>query len=166
MTLPLTDQPLRLYAVACRYDWEEESRAASTETLKLNIHDPEHRPALQRLSTDALLDLFALHRERREALRARLDVAPFIVGGTTLCGPCGWRLDYHTWRELKHRIIMEMDVRPLGDTILQRGLLEWEEALACWSAKCPNKDCKRVLYDKTSTIGTINSVIADLRSCI
>jgi len=162
MTFPLSDQPLRRYAVACRYGWTEEAKAASSETLKLNVHAPEHRPLLEGLGTVALLDLFALHRERREVLRARLDEPPFI-GAATVCVPCGWRLDYNTWRELKYKIILEMDVRPLGDTIC-KGLEEWWEAQACWNAKCPNMDCNRLLYDKQLTITAISKAIADLKT--
>jgi hypothetical protein len=58
---------LRLYSIARRYDWQKEAKVLSTRTLSLNIHDPVHRSSLQTLSTEALLDLFALHRSRREA---------------------------------------------------------------------------------------------------
>lgn len=58
--------PIRLYALACRYDWKEESKALSTRTLSLNIYDPSLRSSIQILSTNALLDLFMLHRSRRD----------------------------------------------------------------------------------------------------
>ncbi|KAJ7209591.1 hypothetical protein GGX14DRAFT_452110 [Mycena pura] len=67
MTPPFLDQPFRLYTVACRYGWEAEARFASTQTLEHCLHDPEVRPLLQRLSTDALLNLYALHHSRKEA---------------------------------------------------------------------------------------------------
>jgi len=134
MTPALLDEPLRLYAVACRFGWEAEARYASTQTLSLDLHSEPHRASLQSLSTPALLDLFQLHRDRREALRTRLDDPPFVGGGTAVCVACGYHIDYHTWRELKYKIILEMDVRPLGDTVVNSGLLEWPEARACWSA--------------------------------
>jgi hypothetical protein len=135
MTPSLLDQPLRLYAVACRFGWEKEAQFASTETLSLDLHSEPYRASLQSLSTPALLNLFQLHRDRREALRTRLDDPPFVGGGTAVCVACGWQIDYHTWRELKYKIILEMDVRPLGDTVVNSGLLDWHEAKACWSAK-------------------------------
>ena len=70
-TAPLAMDPLRLYAAACRFGWESEAKTASMQTLTYNLHDPIHRPALQRLSTTAVLDLFALHRARREGCVAR-----------------------------------------------------------------------------------------------
>lgn len=84
MTPPLLDQPFRLYAVACRFGWEAgnsfvpnwvafcswlcvEAKYASTQTLSCDLHDPKRRPFLQKLSTEALLNLFQLHHSRREA---------------------------------------------------------------------------------------------------
>lgn len=164
-TPPLLSDPLRLYAITCRYGWHEEAMMASRETLTLNLHSPEHRPTLQKLGTDALLNLFALHHTRRETLRRRLDDPPFVNDtGDTSCSNCGSIVDYHTWRELKYVIIMEMDARPLGDTVCSPGLLEWPTARACWSAKCLN--CDRVLYDKTLTMRVIRECIEQLPTTI
>lgn len=66
MTPPLSGEPFRLYAAACRFGWDAEAKHASTQTLSFNLHDPEVRPYLTRLSTTALLRLFDLHRARRE----------------------------------------------------------------------------------------------------
>ncbi|KAI0329183.1 hypothetical protein GY45DRAFT_1435582 [Cubamyces sp. BRFM 1775] len=165
MTPPLLAEPLRLYAIACRYGWQDEAMLASRYTLTLNLHAPEYRSTLQKLGTDALLNLFQLHRARREALRKRLDDPPFVNdNGDTSCSNCGSLVDYHTWRELKYVIIMEMDARPLGDTIVNPGLLEWPAARACWSAKCIN--CDRVLYDKTLTMRVIRECIEQLPTAI
>jgi hypothetical protein len=166
MTPPLLDHPLRQYSTACRYGWEKEAKFASTQTLSYNLHDAEHRPFLQSLGTDAILNLFDLHRARREGLRQRLDHPPFVGGGTALCHVCRERIDYHTWRELKYKVILEMDIRPLGDTIINSGLLDWPEARACWDAKCPNPTCERVLYDRAETLRVIKDCIEGLPQCI
>jgi hypothetical protein len=73
-------------------------------------------------------------------------------------------IDYHTWRVLKY--ILEMDVRPLGDTILDTGLLDWPEACPCWLAECLNPSCLRVLYDKAETLRGIKECIKGLPNCI
>ncbi|KAL7281245.1 hypothetical protein ACG7TL_004553 [Trametes sanguinea] len=165
VTQPLIDDPLRLYAIACRYGWQDEAMMASRYTLTLNLHAPEHRSTLQKLGTEALLNLFQLHHVRRETLRRRLNDPPFVNdAGDTSCSHCGTLVDYHTWRELKYVIVMEMDSRPLGDTVCNPGLLEWPAARACWNAKCHN--CDRVLYDKTLTMRVIRECIDSLPTTI
>lgn len=154
-------EPIRLYAVACRYGWAEEARLASTHTLTLNIHAPEHEHTLLKLGTIAALSLFRLHRARREALRRRLDEPPFVNdSGDTACSHCGSVADYHTWSILKYKIVMEMDVRAAGDTIWNHGLLDWPEARACWEARCSL--CSRVLYDKAETLRVVKDCIDTL----
>ncbi|KAJ7718000.1 hypothetical protein DFH07DRAFT_860700 [Mycena maculata] len=163
MTPPLLDQPFRLYTVSCRYGWDEEARFASTQTLTHHLHDPGLRPLLNRLSTDALLNLFQLHHSRREALRDRLNKPPFVASeNSSNCGNCHAPIDYHTWRELKYRMIQEVEIRPLGDTILDKGLVDWPEAKACWLARCSNRVCQRFLYDQEPTIRIIKECIDEL----
>jgi hypothetical protein len=163
MTPPLLDQPLRLYAAATRCGWEEETKRASAQSLALNIYAPEHQPILRKLHTSAALDLINLHRDRREGIRKRLNEQPFVTANTMAsCPRCRWRIDHHAWRELKYRVVMEMDVRPLGDTVVDVGLTEWPEAIACWDAKCPNAECTCVLYDKVETLRLIRDCIDSL----
>ncbi|KAF8160917.1 hypothetical protein B0H34DRAFT_795764 [Crassisporium funariophilum] len=75
------EDPIRLYAVACRHGWERESRLLSSRTLVLNIYDPEYRSSLRTLSTDALLNLFVLHRSRKDSFRDSMNKPPFVHGG-------------------------------------------------------------------------------------
>ncbi|KAK0461031.1 uncharacterized protein EV420DRAFT_1529838 [Desarmillaria tabescens] len=166
MTPALTVQPFRLYGIACRFGWEAEAKHASTQTLQYNLYDPAIRPLLQRLSTDSLLNLMQLHRSRREGLRQRLNDPPFVAGSTATCVSCHSLIDYHTWRELKYKIILEMDKRPLGDTVIETGLLDWPEAVACWTAKCPESSCHRSLYDKVETLRVIRDCVEKLPKSI
>ncbi|TFK25550.1 hypothetical protein FA15DRAFT_590263 [Coprinopsis marcescibilis] len=160
-TAPLADNPLQMYAICTRYDWEKEAKLFSARSLSCNLHDPGHRATLERLSASALLDIFALHHTRRECLKKRLNDSPFVSGGPAICIQCQGRIEYQTWRELKYRIIFEMEERPLGDTILP-GLSEWPEAAACWQAVCPNITCHRRLYDKAETFRVIRESIEQL----
>lgn len=66
LTPALDSDPIRLYSSATRYNWKREGSILSNRTLPLNIHDKKHQNALRTLSTDALLDLITLHRDRRE----------------------------------------------------------------------------------------------------
>ncbi|KAF8170271.1 hypothetical protein K438DRAFT_1921263 [Mycena galopus ATCC 62051] len=148
---------------SCRYGWENEARVASTQTLTHHLHDPEIRPRLERLSSNALLNLFSLHHSRKEALRDRLNKPPFVASDYSAnCGNCHSPIDYHTWRELKYRMIQEIEIRPLGDTIIDKGLTDWPEAKTCWMAKCPNRVCARSLYDQEPTMRIIRECIDEL----
>ncbi|KAH6914209.1 hypothetical protein BKA70DRAFT_1182223 [Coprinopsis sp. MPI-PUGE-AT-0042] len=158
---PLADDSLRMYTICSRYEWEEELRFFSTRSLVFNLHDSSHFDVLQRLSSHALLRLFAFHRSRRERLRSRLNEPPFVTGGAAVCIQCQARIEYQTWRELKYRIIFEIDERPLGDTI-GHGLNLWPEAIACWQAHCPNTQCQRRLYDKSESFRAIQQCIDEL----
>jgi hypothetical protein len=115
------------------------------------------------MGTNSVLDLIHLHRERREGLRKRLNEVPFVTGNEVAhCPRCRRTIDHHTWRELKYRVVTEMDVRPLGDTVLNVGLEEWSEAKTCWDAKCANTECNCVLYDKSETLRLIRECIDGL----
>jgi len=63
---PLHDDPIRLYGCARRFNWREEAKTFSFHTLKLNLNDPENRPALITLTAESLLDLIQLRRNRQE----------------------------------------------------------------------------------------------------
>ncbi|KIY71139.1 hypothetical protein CYLTODRAFT_346552 [Cylindrobasidium torrendii FP15055 ss-10] len=161
MTPTVEIHPLRLFGLACRFGWEAEARHASSQTLSYNLYDESHRAFLQRLPTGSLLQLLDLHRSRREGLRARLNDHPFVSGASAHCVSCQTIIDYHTWRELKYRIILEIDARPLGDTV-EDGLQDWPEAMSCWMAKCPKPECLRALYDKMETLRVIKDCIEKL----
>jgi len=160
-TAPFRSDPLRLYSLCCRYGWSPEAQSASTLTLTLNLHAPIHRPTLLKLTTPALLNLVELHHTRRDSLRTRLNEPPFVNDtGEASCSHCGMVVKYHTWRELKYAIVSEMDTRPMGDTVLDKGLDDWPAAKACWDAKC--KGCDKVLYDKKETLRAIRQCMEKL----
>ncbi|KIK98557.1 hypothetical protein PAXRUDRAFT_800637 [Paxillus rubicundulus Ve08.2h10] len=163
LTPPLADQPLRLYAAAARCGWTEEAKVASQRTLSMNLWEDDNWEMLAKVDVRTALALLKLHRARREGLRKRLDEFPFIGGNAiALCTRCRRPIDHHTWRELKYKVTMEMDARPLGDTVLDDGLTEWPEAKACWDAKCPYTECEVVLYHKAETMRLIRECIESL----
>ena len=117
--------------------------------------------ALRKLGTDALLDLFQFHRNRRETLRRKLNDPPFVSDSPDMtCSNCSSNVDYHTWRELKYVIILELDKRPLGDTVCSEEFSECPAARACWDARCSR--CEKVLYDQKETVRGIRECIEQL----
>ncbi|KAF8349135.1 hypothetical protein F5887DRAFT_949516 [Amanita rubescens] len=165
---PLLKHPIRLYRLTSRMKWEEERKIASMFTLSLSIYDEDNLEQLQQLPSPDLLDLLLLHRRRRDEFQARIDAEMAFNAGNALhylCAGCAADIDNHAWRALKLRMVLELDKRPLGDTLMEM-LDEWPEALACWSASCPNNGCGRLYYDKASTLRDIRACLQQLPSTV
>lgn len=165
-TTPLfLQEPIRLYGLASRMKWDEERKIASMFTLSLSIYEEKHLEQLQRLSSPDLLDLLLLHRTRRDEFQARVDAETMFSAGNAIhymCAGCTADIDNRAWRTLKLRMVLELDKRPLGDTLMEF-LDEWPEALACWSASCP---CGTPYYDKAATLREIRASLQQLPSTV
>lgn len=170
ITAPLfLSEPLRLYAIATGFGWDDEARLASKHTLALCLYDAQHQPTLQRLSAQSLLALFAFHRQRRDEFKRFLDTDEAFSAGNGdhfPCPSCGDETDDHTWRELKARIFLEMDRRPLGDTLSGLDMEEWPEAIACWDMACKKMSCGKYTYNKAATLRAIKDGIDRLPTTI
>ncbi|KAI0290390.1 hypothetical protein B0F90DRAFT_1672008 [Multifurca ochricompacta] len=170
-TPAFTDAPLRLYAAACHFGWAEDTRAASTRSLTLDLHSPNHRSALLRLRTADLFALIELHHSRRAQFRSRLAEPPFLADTqlndptAARCSRCREQISYAEWRELKHAMFDELERRPAGDTVLI-GLEEWPIAQACWTARCKKSICGSPVYDKTLSSKAIKDVLDSLPSAV
>ena len=163
LTPTLAAHPLRLYAAASRCGWTEEAKIASQSTLTMNLWNNDSLEMLAKIDVHSALTLLKLHRSRRDVLRKKLDEHPFVnAGPSTQCSRCKRVADHHAWRELKNRIVLEMDSRPLGDTIMNPGLTKWPEAKACWESKCLHEECMTVQYDKDETMRLIKECIDNL----
>jgi len=166
ITAPIfLEEPLRLYSIATRVGWEEETKIASTHSLALDLCGEEHQAQLERLASKHLMALFKLHRRRRDKFKHSLDNDPIYNHGNcpqTPCTGCGEKLDNHRWKEFKARAFVEMDQRPLGDTLISLDIAEWPETIACWAAKCSNKGCEKPNYDPATTLRAIELSIREL----
>ncbi len=165
------DAPLRLYAAACHFGWAEHARAASTQSLVLDLHSSAHRVELLRLRTADLYALMELHHTRRERFRSRLAEPPFLTdallndSNAARCSRCRDPISYAEWRELKHVMLHELERRPAGDTVLL-GLEEWPQAKACWAARCKKPGCTSPVYDKVLSTRAIKEVLDSLPNAI
>ncbi|KAJ7072010.1 hypothetical protein C8F01DRAFT_1102164 [Mycena amicta] len=183
-SLPLAEKadPIRLYGLAMRAGWDELAKKAAQRTLVLSIFNFDDECIQQQLgsiSAPALLRLYALHRKRRDVLdrmlRGRLSGADLergtrktldealVMGRCTKCGEVAATAK-RLWAEYCSRIFTEMDVRPLGDTVVGSAVDEWSEALACWNARCVSGGCtgEERLFDREQILVAINSCIAAL----
>jgi hypothetical protein len=158
------DEPLRLYKIACHFDWPEEAKLASKYTLQLRLLDPkdEHRQLLEKIPSVALLDLLSLHARRQQNFREFVDGDAFQGGnsGVTICrGAGGCSLEHFPWRDWKSRMCDEMMLCPSGDTLLCAEREEWPEFKACFTAKCK---CGCTYYDRKLTLNHLKEGIAEL----
>lgn len=170
--------PIKLYGLAMKMGWEEEARVASKQTLKLHLYDEENQKDLVRISSKAVLKLLALHRTRRDRFKEMVDTKECFRGGNSVtisdekegrvrCNFCGiGQVGHHPWRELKARMFVEMDERPLGDTLTGLEMEDWPEAVDCWGATCSNELCHEPLYDKLTTLRCIKECVDSLLDTI
>jgi hypothetical protein len=77
----LKSDPLRLYALAKHFEWNEEARRAATLTLGLDLQDKMYSETLSRLTTKELMPLLALRRRRKELFRELLNSPERFTAG-------------------------------------------------------------------------------------
>ncbi|KIK56059.1 hypothetical protein GYMLUDRAFT_47299 [Collybiopsis luxurians FD-317 M1] len=173
--------PLRLYAIASHFEWDYERDWAAQHTLKLDLFQASNiaiQETLERLSSKDLLCLLKLRYRRKEEFKELIDDPErFSVGNreNNLCTKCNKALlDNRTWKALKEAMVMEMDRRPLGDSIVGfevggiggedfvGGILAWPEAEACFGATCVKEGCGGLNYDKCATLKQIQDCIDTL----
>ncbi|KAF7296400.1 BTB domain-containing protein [Mycena chlorophos] len=99
------DDPLRVYLLATRFGWQEETDSALVQTLKLDLLAPasEFESMLCRLSSRSLLKLITFHERCKTRFRTALDGTELFAAGNEEqreCS-CGKRRDNYTWRMLK-----------------------------------------------------------------
>ncbi|KAF8627024.1 hypothetical protein AX15_004604 [Amanita polypyramis BW_CC] len=162
VTSPLFLQdPIRLYGLTSRLQWDEEKKIASMFTLPLPILDEGYLAQLQRLPSKELLDLLLLRRARKDQFRNLIDVE----GSFDFCPRCATEINDRTWRVLKLRMVLELDKWPLGDTLMEL-LDESPEALDCWNARCATMGCGRLNYDKVDKLREIRTCLEQLPSTV
>ncbi|KAK0459855.1 uncharacterized protein EV420DRAFT_1268935 [Desarmillaria tabescens] len=160
--------PLRLYAIAAHFGWEEEMRLAAKFTLRIDMFNlsDEQEEVLAKISSKDLLPLLHLRRKRTMTFRALInDTARFSAGNDDgyVCGRCGvTKLDNRTWREFREALTLEIDQRPLGDGQVGIGCMSWAVAERCWAARCQRAGCRAANYDRLTTLKEIKNCVDEL----
>ncbi|KAJ3994988.1 hypothetical protein F5050DRAFT_381100 [Lentinula boryana] len=173
--------PLKLFSIASHFGWDYERNWAAQHCLMIDFPhdlDLEIQHTMESMSSKDLLCLLKLRHRRKEEFEALLnDPDRFSVGNAeeVFCPQCHETLvDNGTWRVLKEAMIMELERRPLGDTIVgydvdgiggessAGGLLTWPEADACFNAICKKKGCGCLTYDECTTLKQIQGCIDNL----
>lgn len=77
----LEKHALRCYAIARHFGWDAEAKAASTQTLVLDLYDPIHTSIIDRMTSKDFLRLVEFHRRRRNLFRQLLDSPERFAAG-------------------------------------------------------------------------------------
>ena len=132
----LKQSPMRIYALAVRYDFEQEAKLASKHTLGINILDEPLSDELMFISAYSYHRLMVLHHTRAEAakklLRLRDDVKCMECDGPYGAFSAGPKW----WPDFQMRASEELSARPTTDVIFTSEFLaKTFEQVKC--SKCP-----------------------------
>ena len=130
----LEDSPTRVFAIASRFELEEEAQLASKYTLNINILGCPLPDDLKHISAHSYCRLLVLHKKRAEAAQALLQIPDEVKcmqcnghGIASSFAPPKW---WNTWKDLAKT---ELSERPTSDVIFSMGFL----AKAAAMTGCP-----------------------------
>lgn len=156
----LQSSPVRVYAIACRYELEEEAKIASRHTLNTNILDEPPCKDLQYISAHDYHRLLSLHRRRSKAATELLTPMPSLE--CTNCNSSAFtvRQAPKWWHEFTHTAQEELSLRPTTDTIFRMEFL-FKIASASGCARCPESvlNSWKVLESLKAAIDALPSTV-------
>ena len=137
--------PTRVFAIACRFDLEDEARLASQHTLTVNILDCPISEDLKYITAYSYHRLLDLHRRRASAaqeilrLPQELKCSQCNGSGYSVFGAPKW------WYEFERRAREELAVRPTTDVIFEMSFLA-QMASAAGCQRCPGSVFDSIKY--------------------
>jgi len=131
----LQTSPIRVYALACRYELDEEMKLASQYTLGINLLDEPHIDDLEFITGYAYHHLRNFHHQRSRAAQELIRIPENIK-----CMQCnGSVYTFHGspkwWFEFEKAAKAELAVRPTTDVIFGMDFL-YKAARAADCARC------------------------------
>src|SRR5258708_27749785 len=130
----LETEPVRVFAIASRFDLEEEAKIASKHTLRVRVLDVPLCEDLRHISAHSYYRLLELHQRREEAARQTLCAPPEDLR----CMQCNGAQRYNAiappkwWGEFVARAKEELRNRPTTDVIFSlKFLMESAHATGC-----------------------------------
>ncbi len=161
-------QSIQLYALACRYKWDDLIWKSSRATLRTNISCVDNAPLMRReLGQDDLVTLLELHWARKELLFRLVHIGrTFSVAWSGsrpqhghICA-CGSRLGVaeiaanKAFSILRSRVLAYLDEFPLGSNLWTKRYWE-QEAKDLLSITC--LDCGACIFDVNRIIKHMDS---------
>ncbi|CAL1700076.1 unnamed protein product [Somion occarium] len=152
-------EPIRVYAIASRFDLEEEAKIASRHTLSINIVDYPLSEEFKYITSDSYHRLLDLHRRRAQAAQELLkipdNVKCILCNGTHY----GVFLAPKWWKDFEERAREELRVRPATNVIFEESFLEESARTGC-------EYCKRCVRDARGFLDALKKQIDDLPATI
>jgi len=143
----LETAPVRVFAIASRFDLEEEAKIASKHTLCVRVLDVPLCEDLKHISAYSYHRLLELHRRRGEAARQTLSAPPEDLR----CMQCNGAQHYNAiappkwWIEFAARAGEELRSRPTTDLIFSLKFL-MQSAHASGCARCAGSILESYLF--------------------
>jgi len=132
----LTQSPTRIYAIASRYELEEEAKLASKYTLGMNILDAPLSEELRYISAFSYHRLLVLHHTRAKAAQELLR-----LGDDVKCMECNGTYGAFSegpkwWLDFQRRATEELSARPTTEVVFTMEFLSRSfQQVEC--RKCP-----------------------------
>lgn len=153
------EYPTRVYAIAARFDLEEEAKIASRYTLGINVLDCPLHDDLKHITAYSYHRLLDLHRRRAEAAMALLQLQDNVkcmkCNGTQFhaFNPPRW------WLDFEERAKEELRVRPTTDVVFTMSFIARSAQAGC-------ERCAGSILDAHIFLENLKKSIDDLPSTI
>ncbi|KAI0692559.1 hypothetical protein BC835DRAFT_1277544 [Cytidiella melzeri] len=152
-------EPLRVYAIACRFDLEQEAKVASTHSLAVTVLDSPLSEDLKYITAFQYRQLLDLHRSRAAAAQELLilheDVKCMMCNGTHY----GQFIPPRWWKDFEQRARKELSTKPTTGTIFTMAFL-------AESAKAGCERCATSIFEAGWFLDQLKQSIDDLPSTI
>ena len=151
--------PTRVYAIACRFDLEDEAKVASRYTLNVNVLDCPLHDDLKHITAYAYHRLLDLHRKRAKAAQELLQLSEDVK-----CMQCNGAR-YHAflppkwWADFHERARQELALRPTTDVVFSMPFLAQSAQAGC-------ERCAGSILEAHSFLDQLKKSIDDLPSTI
>jgi BTB/POZ domain len=132
----LLTSPTRVFAIACRFDLEDEARLASQYTLRVNVLDCPLSEDLKHITAYSYHRLLDLHRRRAQAAQELLKLSDDVKCMQCNGSSYGIFMPPKWWVEFEKRAKEELRVRPTTDVIFDLEFLG-QTASAAGCTRCP-----------------------------
>lgn len=155
----LQESPLRIYAIACRFDLDEEARIASRFTLRTNILDAELSDDLKHITAYSYHRLLNLHRRRAQAALGTLQLETDVKCMQCSASHYGALCPPRWWSDFERRARDELAIRPTSEVIFSMEFLSKSANTGC--QRCPGS-----IFDSYAFLQRLRKKIDELPSTI